>query len=1363
MDNAERLDNKEELNQRKPRRVLIILLVVAIVFGLSTFILRGAYISNTLRSAIVPELEEMTGKKIGIRKIYLNLLPLYIQGEEISVTDENNAGILNAKRVKGYIDLSGLLNRNIVIRRLVVRDPEIVAERKKIEEIISRIKTYLEKERKSAFKVKFKVVEIANGRTRLADEDLQGMMNIKGFSGEVIIGESQRIRASVKELGLEKEGWPGILCNVNTAVLVKNDRIEIKRLEVGAYGSKLKTEGTYSQGSGRFKTDLELIVSSVKRLFGLREKGDGEISAKGEIRIEKNVTSIPSIRAERPGPLLRLQSDEHGMPDLGDVFLDLKLSGEFYIQALMELLKVSDRIEGLVDFQGELRGPLTDFAGKARAELVKGNLYNVDVDSLQCNIVYKDGVMKFENGYGVLYNGTANVDASIPLPVVDSFTLNVKFTGADSQSAFKLIGWDPGIPAGKVDGELSSTGNNFSPDGWFVYKALSSEQRARMNNHQPMVDNVLNRIRDTKGNYSLREGILSFSSLQISTPYSNVSLKGTVDIAKKALDMKSRLYSENVTDLTLPYYEEAKGKAEFYGEISGTFDDPKISGGISLTHFSIEEYKSDSISADISYRKELLEIHESVLKSSGEEHRLKGKIFFPDAGELFDLSRPTYDLRASVRNAEFGKAVQIFYRDFQGTGRMNADISIGGRDPEIEIWGKGTVEGASAYSIPFDFAEAAFTYAGREFTLKKTKVSKGRSVLFLDGKILPDNKFSFHADSQRVFIRDAGLARMPEDVALSLQAEGHGTFDNPFVTLDAKVSGGTFRGINMGRGLIKAAIRNRDVSVDAALFNERVNLKGQGYLDDRFQWSAKLSVQQGRYDFLVSSILKDVPEDLQLDLEGHAAMEGDRNNIHVSADVSRLKLSLFEQTFTNDSNIRFLIDNKKVSIGTFEVKSGATAFRIHGSLEIGQEYNVHLEGSSSLAPLKGLSERIGYLKGDADFKFAVTGNWEKPEINGGMNVANGAFGFRDFPNYVSSINGYLYVDGDRIVLEKLSGKIGGGDVKFSGFVYLAGFKIKNFFVEALLDNITPALSRDFSINFSGDIVYKGTLKAQNITGDVKINRAVYRQQIQWRSWLLQAKSIEKPRVESSFIERAELNIRISGSDNIAIDNNIVRAPVSIRGGMIIKGTLSDPVLFGRLETTEGTAHFKNNEFKIIYASLDFADPHRIKPVINLTAETVIQRYNIRLSLEGQMEQFNLALSSDPHLEEVDILALLTVGQFGKELKGLEGGIGAGEATSFLTGKVQDVLEERLRTVTGLDMIHVEPNISKTTSSVSPRATVSERLLGDKVYVTYSTFWDTQVEEVLKIEYILGKNVSLEGVRDEQGSLGGDIKFRFKFK
>ena len=352
-------------------------------------------------------------------------------------------------------------------------------------------------------------------------------------------------------------------------------------------------------------------------------------------------------------------------------------------------------------------------------------------------------------------------------------------------------------------------------------------------------------------------------------------------------------------------------------------------------------------------------------------------------------------------------------------------------------------------------------------------------------------------------------------------------------------------------------------------------------------------------------------------------------------------------------------------------------------------------------------------------------------------------------------------DEDKIVMQKLSGKVGGGDIDLSGVLYMEALKMKRFYIDASMNGIGVNVSKDFAVNFKGNLLYKGTPEAQTMSGEIDINRASYRERVEWKSWLLKARPKERPRGEIGALEKAALHIKVHGAEGILVDNNIARA--SLKVDMLLRGTLSHPVLFGRVEAKAGTVYFRNNEFKIVSASADFSDPRRINPVLAIVAETDIKGYDIRMNLEGQLEHFNLSLISEPPLEEMDILALLTVGRFGKELKGIESGIGAGEATSFLTGKFQDVVEERLRTITGLDRLEVDPYVSKTTGTVSPRVTVSKRLLGDRLFVTYSSAVGSTENNVLKLEYLLGRNMSLVGVRDDKGSVGGDIKFRFEFK
>ena len=108
---------------------------------------------------------------------------------------------------------------------------------------------------------------------------------------------------------------------------------------------------------------------------------------------------------------------------------------------------MKEKLTGLIDFRGEVTGRLSDISGKGKARLRNGVLFGVDLNSLTCEVLYKDGEMKFADGFASLYNGTAKVDASLKLPVVDFFAVKVAFKAVDSVAVLqtdRLGASDPG-------------------------------------------------------------------------------------------------------------------------------------------------------------------------------------------------------------------------------------------------------------------------------------------------------------------------------------------------------------------------------------------------------------------------------------------------------------------------------------------------------------------------------------------------------------------------------------------------------------------------------------------------------------------------------------------------------------------------------------------------------------------------------------------------------------------------------------------------------------------------------------------------------------------------------------------------------
>ncbi len=1301
------------------KKRLALLLVIAAIFAVAAFILRGPYVSEALKRVVLPELEMASGRRVTCRRMYVNLFPLFAGARDITVFDSNGSRILHVPGAKAYIDPSGLLSQRILIRRLIITDPEVAADRKQAEDIIDKVRTYIARERKTAVKVKIRGVAIRQGNVALSDESQKLSSAVRGLNGDIIIGDAQRINASAEKVMIRKEGWPDIAADVSTSIIVKEGAVRIRRLVVGSLGSKMSGSGEYEDGKGTFKTSIELLFSSVKRMFGLERDGTGKVSATGKVSYLK-----------------------------GKIGLDLKLGGNFYIQTLMELLKVKDRIEGYADVNGQLDGPLDNLRGKGTLRVKNGNFYDVAVNSLRCNVTYAGGEMKFTDGVGRLYNGSAKVAVTIHLPVVNYYAVAVDFEDIDSAPVFRLVGWDPGVEPGKVTGSLSTAGSAFNPGGHFAYRSLRQGK------------DIIGRIREIEGGYALQDDLLALSNIKVGTGRTAIEAGGTVDLGRKVLDLDGHMKTADITDATLPYYGKLKGTGEFRGKITGAFDDPVISGHIRLTGPVFDSYAADLIEGDVNYRKERLTVSELSAKGKGETLTMGGGVYFRSARKLFDLSGAEYQLSAAVRNADLGRLAKIFYADFVGTGNLIGDVKIAGDAANPRITGNASVSNGSVFGVTFDAARFALNYSDGTFGLVNVNMTKGGSVMEGDAKFSEGGKFSFKAASDRLRLTDVVHREINGDAVFSVRAEGSGTFDNPSVSLTGNMVKGVLRGRNIGGGLIAASIRNKAVTVSADMMNNGLRFTGTGRFAKDMPWEGRIDIVSGRYDPLISAFLKDVPEDLILSLNGAVILKGDRYHLAASAVLKQVMLSMYGYSFVNDRDIKMELNDRRLTMSRFSLRSGDAVLGVDGSLVLGKEYNLVFEGKSELAPFKSLSSKIGVLRGDADFVVAVSGDWNNPQINGGATLSNGFFGMKELPYRLSSLSGYLYMDNDRVVLQRLNGKMGGGDVALSGIVYLKKFSLNRFYVDAKLSNITTSFSSEFNVNFGGDLLLRGTPSSQTISGDVTINRARYRERVEWKSWLLMTRKSERYKGEISDVEKAGLDVRITGN-NIVVDNNIARASVGV--DMVLRGTIYRPILLGRIEAKEGTVYFRNNDFRILHATADFTDPNRMNPYFMISADTLVKGYKITMNLDGQFDHFDVSFSSDPVLKEMDILSLLAVGQTGTEMKGLEGSLGASEATGFVTGKLQDVLEERMKTITGLDRFQIDPYVSRTTGTIEPRVTVSKRLIGDRMYVTYATAVGAKEEQIVKLEYYLTKHMSLVGVRDERGIVGGDVMFRFRFK
>ncbi|HMK44443.1 MAG TPA: translocation/assembly module TamB [Dissulfurispiraceae bacterium] len=1330
-------------NKKKLIYYAIITVFVALIF----YVLRGPNISNELKKLILPELENATGKKFVAQKIYINLIPLFIEIKELKAFDEAGNKVLTAERVKGYLNLGGFFDKQIVVKRLVIRGAKLYTDDEQVESTVRHIVNFLQQESRFPFKLVIKSISLND--TEITHRSGDGEFAAQSLQADILLGKTPRFKIDAGNVSARLAQTPSFRAAVETDFTLQGNVIDMKKLRIrsGAtdlnVGGNLDTEGR----KGSFLADLRLAFETLKQTFSLKSPGQGQIDAKGSVELRE------------------------GKSLLDRLFVHLNVKGEFYIESLMELLKVDEKLLGLVQGEGKVEGTLSGLHGTAKAVLTKGNLFDVESETLSCDITYENGLMRFSNGAARLYGGTATAEATITLPKVLAFTLSVKADNIDSTGVFKLIHWDPGIAPGKVSGELRTSGSAFQPEGNFIYRSVQSGP------------DILGRVQSVSGPFSMRGQTLSLPDLHIATADSRATGRGEVDLGNKRLAFAGSGDSGNTLDFFSPYFTSFSGPVSYEIQLGGPLADPALSvrfsghddvfvtSGPEIPDFLQKTtLKIGSISGSIHYRKNLMTIHDLVTRTGTETIQVKGTVGFRDAKHLFDIRDPAYALSVSGTSLAVRNVAEAFREVPAFGGVMNTGFNVSGTKKNLRL--AGNMNAGNFSWEPYFVAaaaNAAFVYENNRFMLEPFVLRNGQSVVQGKGSIAFEGSYTISAKGTQVNLIDM-LPSGPRTelrrkniktfMLSQLELNGAATFKRPVLSVAGSLFSTAEKGQSLGKGTFAGILRDRNFAVSAKLVDNRAVLNGDVLLDAPFPWRATLDLNSARADFLLTSFFPKAPDDLIINLKGRLVASGTNNEIDARLNLDKALIYAYGTSLSNAAPLNLLLKNRHFTMTPVKFRGDTAEVDISGSADLGSRIDLHAEGSSSLTLLKLIIPQFDVSRGTGYFVMSVNGPWESPRFDGALDVSNGAFALAGIPYRLTEVAAYVVFDENRFILQQATGRVAGGVVTATGTASTRGFALERYFLDARVKGITVSSPQKILANLDGALVYQGTPDKQQITGDVQIRRASYTERFDLLSMLLKSKSREVPNRELTPLERATLNVRISGN-NLIIDNNLARATLAVDA--TLRGTVAAPVLLGRIEALQGTAFFRNNEFRIQSAKLDFADPSRNRPYISLMATSRVSTYQVRLNLDGYIDQFSLAVASDPPLAESEIFSLLAFGQTGQTGKEVSGSLGVGGATSFLAGRIQNTLEERIRTVTGIDRIVVEPAVSRSTGSVAPRVSAQKRLLDDKLLVTYSAAAGTGEEQIWKVEYFIGKNTSLVGQRDEKGGIGGDVKLRFEFR
>jgi translocation and assembly module TamB len=805
---------------------------------------------------------------------------------------------------------------------------------------------------------------------------------------------------------------------------------------------------------------------------------------------------------------------------------------------------------------------------------------------------------------------------------------------------------------------------------------------------------------------------------------------------------------------------EMPGAVAVRGTLSGPLATPRFDGQLTARPVTIRGILFSSVDGKLVFDDRKLILSEATIRQGISRYDFDGSISFKAA-------EPFYQARLGISRSDVVSIVALFYRRIPLEIVASGEMTFTGSSRDFT--GNAVLElgPGVAYGEAFDSGTLAVVLTNDRVSFPNVALQKKEGKARGTGWIGFDGTYDAHVEGDGLDLSQVDhLKGLSLSGPFLLDIRSSGSFTKPEVQAHLAVEELSYQKAVLGAAKADLTITEGLLSVTAVVSNDSFGMHGTMKLKQPYPWSITAKVHTDKFDPSTLFEGGDLLSKIRVKADGTIQARGNGfglPNLNGSAVFRQLGLSYNDLKIENVGDAVIHIDAGRLIVRSVTLAGPGTKLSVSGDTRLGTDVDLTFNGDANLSLLRLLYRDIEHCDGTALVKLTISDEWSNPEVAGELLVKDGQIKIKDIPQKFTALNGTISFDRNRVFTEGIRGEVGGGSITVTGTAQFQGSALVDFSSKAVIENVTVRYPAGMTATLGGSLYYDGDPSSQTLSGEVAIRRARYERRVEWKSMLVDFSRgfIRKKSEDIGWTGDTLLNVRFFGKENILFESNLAKIPLDI--DMLFYGTVSQPQLLGRIEARKGEVYFRQNVFRIIHASADFTDPGRINPTLDVQAETRVREYQIRLGVSGTADRATVTFVSDPALTDSNILSLLTLGKRGEELKGKEGSVGVGEATSFATGKFQDILESRARSLTGLDRFQVDPYLSKTDVAV-PRVTVGKAVVQDKLFMTYSSNVGASTpEQVFRIEYILNKNMSLIGERNEIGNLGADVKFRFEFR
>jgi hypothetical protein len=415
--------------------------------------------------------------------------------------------------------------------------------------------------------------------------------------------------------------------------------------------------------------------------------------------------------------------------------------------------------------------------------------------------------------------------------------------------------------------------------------------------------------------------------------------------------------------------------------------------------------------------------------------------------------------------------------------------------------------------------------------------------------------------------------------------------------------------------------------------------------------------------------------------------------------------------------------------------------------------------------LKGEAVVSGQVQIDAQ----VAGAGDRLALTGQATLKDVAARMEQVPIAVNDVNGLVRFTDEGIVVDDVTGFSGGGSVVASGLVPLKGLKIGEFALGVRLSGVRFDGVPNLPATVDGDLAFvRDNNGGQQLTGDIVVKEARFTKDfVQFDRILSSRAEFRAPQQSAGGSLGLNLGIDIPGT--LTVDNDLAR--LTMRGDLRVTGTTSNPVITGTIVAERGTIVFRNAQFRLQQASLNFTGAPSLDPHFDVIGEAPVSTYRVTVRASGNMQRNRIDLSSFPALPSEDVNNLLLFGITRAEARGLDDSASMGALGFEFLASFTGVDRAFRKATSGLriEQVTIASGYSRISRSTEPRLRLVLRP-SDDLRLIYTSSLNNAVDRIAQLEYRLTSNSVLRAEYDNANeittnsapNIGLDLKLRWEW-